>query len=205
MKKMKKNNSSGCLKDCKMNKSLFLLSILFSLSACSPKADNHFRQPENNQVEVISAEIVDKSNEKDAFGVASIYAEDNRPPLEIRTAAFKKIAEDTKGLDKVVNGEAPYDPDQFLEQVVEFFGDAHEPFHYFEAQMPPDDKRGNAKPEIWTDEDGFFEEQVKFAENTSALLEATITDDLNKIKPAWATLKNSCQSCHDGYREKLNK
>ena len=195
-----------------MNKSVVLLFILFALSACSPSAKDNFRQPENNQVEVISAEIVDKSrenvdksNEKDAFGAASIYAEDNRPPLEIRTAAFKKIAEDAKGLDKVVNGEAPYDPDQFLEQVVEFFGDAHEPFHYFEAQMPPDDKRGNAKAEIWTDEDGFFEEQVKFAENTSALLEATITDDLNKIKPAWATLKNSCQSCHDGYREKLNK
>lgn len=195
-----------------MNKSVVLLFILFALSACSPSAKDNFRQPENNQVEVISAEIVDKSrenadksNERDAFGAASIYTEDDRPPLEIRTAAFKKIAEDTKGLDKVVNGEAPYDPDQFLEQVVEFFGDAHEPFHYFEAQMPPDDKRGNAKAEIWTDEDGFFEEQVKFAENTSALLEATITDDLNKIKPAWATLKNSCQSCHDGYREKLNK
>lgn len=193
-----------------MNKSLFLLFILCTLSACSPKAEDNFRQPENNSVEIISAEIVDKSrenadksDEKDAFGLASIYAEDDRPPLEIRTAAFKKIAEDMKGLEKVVNGEVPYDPDKFLEQVVEFFGDAHEPFHYFEAQMPPDDKRGNAKPEIWTDEDGFFEEQVKFAENTSALLEATITDDLSKIKPAIETLKGSCQSCHQGYRKEI--
>ena len=190
-----------------MNTPLFLISILFALSACSPKAEDNFRQPENNQAEVISAEIVDKSrenadksDEKDAFGIASIYAEDTRPPLEIRTAAFKKIAEDMKGLEKVVNGEAPYDPDQFLEQVVEFFGDAHEPFHYFEAQMPPDDKRGNAKAEIWTDEDGFFEEQVKFAERTSEFLEATITDDLNKIRPAFEKLSQTCKSCHDGYK-----
>ena len=192
-----------------MNKSLFLLSILYTLSACSPKAEENFRQPENNQVEVISAEIVDKSrenadksDEKDAFGIASIYAEDNRPPLEIRTAAFKKIAEDMKGLEKVVNGELPHEPDKFLEQVVEFFGDAHEPFHYFEAQMPPDDKRGNAKAEIWTDEDGFFNQQVKFAERTSEFLEATITDDLNKIRPAFEKLSQTCIECHQGYREK---
>lgn len=192
-----------------MNKSLFLLFILCTLSACSPKTEDNFRQPENNQVEVISAEIVDKSrenadksDEKDAFGLASIYAEDNRPPLEIRTAAFKKIAEDMKGLEKVVNGEAPYNPDKFLEQVVEFFGDAHEPFHYFEAQMPPDDKRGNAKPEIWTNEDGFFNQQVKFAERTSEFLEATITDDLNKIRPAFEKLSQTCTECHQGYREK---
>lgn len=192
-----------------MNNPLFLISILFALSACSPKAEDNFRQPENNQAEVISAEIVDKSrenadksDEKDAFGLASIYAEDNRPPLEIRTAAFKKIAEDMKGLEKVVNGELPHDPDKFLEQVVEFFGDAHEPFHYFEAQMPPDDKRGNAKAEIWTDEDGFFNQQVKFAERTSEFLEATITDDLNKIRPAFEKLSQTCTECHQGYREK---
>ena len=60
-----------------MNKSLFLLSILCTLSACSPKVEENVRQPENNQVEVISAEIVDKSrenadksDEKDAFGIA---------------------------------------------------------------------------------------------------------------------------------------
>ena len=192
-----------------MNKSLFLLFILCTLSACSPKSEDNFRQPENNQVEVISAEIVDKSrenadksDEKDAFGIASIYAEDNRPPLEIRTAAFKKIAEDMKGLEKVVNGELSYEPDKFLEQVVEFFGDAHEPFHYFETQMPPDDKRGNAKPKIWTDEDGFFNQQVKFAERTSEFLEATITDDLNKIRPAFEKLSQTCTECHQGYREK---
>lgn len=192
-----------------MNKSLFLLSILCTLSACSPKVEENVRQPENNQVEVISAEIVDKSrenadksDEKDAFGIASIYAEDTRPPLEIRTAAFKKIAEDMKGLEKVVNGELSHEPDKFLEQVVEFFGDAHEPFHYFEAQMPPDDKRGNAKAEIWTDEDGFFNQQVKFAERTSEFLEATITDDLNKIRPAFEKLSQTCTECHQGYREK---
>ncbi|MBR1818694.1 MAG: cytochrome c [Neisseriaceae bacterium] len=182
-------------------------AILLGVTACQKQEQATERQPENNQAEIISAEIVDKSSEnadkseeKDAFGAASIYADDTRPPLEIRTAAFKKIQQDMEGMAKVVNGETPYDPDKFLEQVVEFFGDAHEPFHYFEAEMPPEDKRGKSRDTIWTDEDGFFNQQVKFAERSSEFLEATITNDLKKIKPAFANLSQTCKACHDGYK-----
>lgn len=181
----------------------FLVSIMALCNACRPNQNVSSNQTD----EYLAAEavIVDKTNEKkddkpeDAFGVASIYADDKRSNLQIRQVTFQKIEDDMVKIAKIVNEEEKYNPDEFVDLIVELFSDAHEPFHYFEADMPSEDKRGNCREEIWTNEDGFFNATVDFAEKTSALLEAAITNDLQKIKPAFTDLEKSCQSCHDSF------
>lgn len=60
-----------------------------------------------------------------------------------------------------------------------------------------------AKPEIWTDAEGFAAEQVKFAEATVALA-AVAGDGLDAMRAALGPVGQSCGSCHESYRAPRN-
>lgn len=205
---MTNKNFSGRL-FMNMTKKLLIFCLISTVAICSACTPNQDNKDKTEEALVLEARIVDKTNQQnpneqnqekpDAFGAASIWADDKRSDLEIRKITFQKIEDDMVKIRKIVNEEAKYNPDEFVDLIVEFFADAHEPFHYFEADMPPQDKRGNCLESVWSNSDGFFNATVDFAEKTSALLEAAITDDLQKIKPAFADLEKSCQACHDSF------
>lgn len=56
-----------------------------------------------------------------------------------------------------------------------------------------------AKPEIWSDSDGFAAERVKLAD-ASAALAAVAGDGLDAMKAAFGPVGQSCGSCHEAYR-----
>ncbi len=56
-----------------------------------------------------------------------------------------------------------------------------------------------AKPEIWSDAEGFAAERVKLADATVALA-AVAGDGLDAMKAAFGPVGQSCGSCHEAYR-----
>ncbi len=67
----------------------------------------------------------------------------------------------------------------------------------------PDAGKTGAKPNIWTDADGFKKVLVAFQENAEKLAVAAKSGDKGAIGAALGDLgKNGCKACHDTYREK---
>ena len=56
-----------------------------------------------------------------------------------------------------------------------------------------------AKPEIWSDADGFAAEVAKLRDATAALA-AVAGDGLDPMKAAFGAVGQSCGSCHEAYR-----
>jgi cytochrome c556 len=57
-----------------------------------------------------------------------------------------------------------------------------------------------AKPEIWTEQARFKEQNDHFVVETSRLLAAAKTNNLDQLKAAYASTAATCKSCHDAYR-----
>jgi len=63
-----------------------------------------------------------------------------------------------------------------------------------------------AKPEIWSNWNGFLAARDTAAQKTDALVAAVKTGDKAQIQTAFAELgKNGCTGCHDKFREELKK
>ncbi|NEX91705.1 cytochrome c [Caulobacter sp. 17J65-9] len=59
-----------------------------------------------------------------------------------------------------------------------------------------------AKAEIWTDRAGFEKAAADYAAQTQKLAELAEANDKAGFAAQWATVRQSCGACHDGYRAK---
>ncbi len=57
-----------------------------------------------------------------------------------------------------------------------------------------------AKPEIWTEAGKFKETSEKLGAETSKLLAAAKTGNLDNLKAAFGSTAGTCKACHDAYR-----
>jgi cytochrome c556 len=101
----------------------------------------------------------------------------------------------------MVNGKAPYDA-KVAETSAAVVADMSKlPWPGF---IPGTDKGGNtkAKPEIWTDQAKFKENNDKLMAQTPKLAAAAKTGDLETLKTAFSATADICKSCHDDFRNK---
>lgn len=61
----------------------------------------------------------------------------------------------------------------------------------------PNDK---ARPEIWTEQARFREHNEAMLAQTTKLVAAARTQNLDQIKAAYGAAANTCKECHDAYR-----
>lgn len=61
----------------------------------------------------------------------------------------------------------------------------------------PDD---HARPEIWTEQARFKEQNERMVSESARLLAAARTQNLDQIKAAYGAASNTCKECHDAYR-----
>ena len=71
------------------------------------------------------------------------------------------------------------------------------------AAFVPGSDKGNtkAKPEIWTDQAKFKENNEKLVAETAKLAAAAKTGNLDSLKTAFAATAGTCKACHDVYRK----
>ena len=119
--------------------------------------------------------------------------------IKARQALMKAQGKAMGPMVAIMKGEAPYDAAAVKASV--------EAFHAAWAAAKDADPFGPAsakgtvetyaKPEIWSDPDGF---KAAFAALTAALAKLEATADEASFKTAFADLGGACKGCHDKFR-----
>jgi cytochrome c556 len=72
---------------------------------------------------------------------------------------------------------------------------------WFPAGTGPDAGKTHALPAVWEKPDEFSARMRDMQAAAPAFHAAAQSGDMNRIKPAMATLGKSCKACHDTFRE----
>ena len=59
----------------------------------------------------------------------------------------------------------------------------------------------NARPEVWTDRAGFEAKAAEYAAAADRLSELAAGEDAAAFAAQWTVVRQSCQSCHDGFKK----
>lgn len=126
------------------------------------------------------------------------HAADPAATAEARVAAFKKMLRTFEPMGTVVRDREPYRKDAFAEQAKTLQMLAREPWPLFVPGTAVGKSR--AKPEIWSQPDAFKKEQQGMIVAVDALAASAQAGDIKDIRAKYATLANTCKSCHDSFR-----
>ena len=118
-------------------------------------------------------------------------------PIEDRQKSMKANNQSMKILGGMAQGESPFDAAVVKEQ-----GEAlATTFDGLRNLFPPGSENGQpetyAKPEIWSDPDGFTAAITRAMDAALAL--AAVTDEA-QLMDAVGTMGEACKNCHDKYR-----
>lgn len=125
------------------------------------------------------------------------YAAD---PISARQAEFKKILRAFEPMGTMVRDRDPYKADAFLQHAQALKTLSHTPWPHFVAGTHTGKTR--AKAEIWSRAAEFKTEQNTFIQRVDDLVAAAKSSDIQKIRPVYNALAQSCKSCHDSFRNK---
>ena len=124
---------------------------------------------------------------------------DTRPgqPVTHRRVAMKQILLAFEPMGVQLRDEG-YKADAFLSHAQELAALKNKPWAYFGADTnyPPT----RSKPELWSDPTRFESEKKDFVEAADALLVAAESRDEGRVRSAYATLHDSCASCHKAFK-----
>jgi cytochrome c556 len=116
--------------------------------------------------------------------------------IKYRQSAFQVIRGHFGALQPVIKGQVPYDKAAVAADVYVLDVVGQLPWKAF----GPGTEGGNAKEEIWMDEDGFKKAQEKFQAALKNLTQAADSGDLAKLRAAVGETGASCKACHDSFR-----
>jgi cytochrome c556 len=107
--------------------------------------------------------------------------------------AFKTIRDQTKAstpdIAKIKNAAVVID------------GVAKQQFDWFpKGSGPETGEKTDAKPEIWSDPQGFAAAQKLLGERAPKLLEAANSGDATAVKAQFGEVGKACKGCHDKFR-----
>ena len=118
--------------------------------------------------------------------------------IKYRQSALTLLASHFGRMEGVVKGEAPYDAEQIKQNVAIVNTLAQLPW----AGFGEGTEGGAAKPEVWSDPDGFKKAQERFTGAVAGLSAAADSGDLAQLREAFGKVGASCKACHDSYRER---
>ncbi|MEO5658730.1 MAG: cytochrome c [Polaromonas sp.] len=121
--------------------------------------------------------------------------------IKYRQSAMFVMGQNFSRIGAMATGKAPYDA-KVAETSAAVVADMSKlPWPGF---MPGTEKGGNtkAKPEVWSEQAKFKENNEKLMAETEKLAVAAKTDNLDTLKTAFTATADSCKSCHDHFRNK---
>ena len=138
----------------------------------------------------IASPLVATSVQAQAFGKAD-------DAIQYRQGAFQIIKAHFGALQPVVKGQIAYDQAAVLANVQILDQVAKLPWKAF----GPGTEGGDARDDIWLDEEGFKAAQKKFLDSLVPLTAAAQAGNLDDLKKAFANTGASCKACHDSFRD----
>lgn len=119
--------------------------------------------------------------------------------IKYRQSALFVMGQHFGRVGAMANGRVPFDAKVAAENAEIVAEMAKLPWAGFVAGS---DKGGNtkAKPEIWTEQAKFKENNEKLVAETAKLAAAAKTGNLDAVKTAFTATAGTCKTCHDAYR-----
>jgi cytochrome c556 len=119
--------------------------------------------------------------------------------VKYRQSSLFVMGQHFSRIGAMVNGRVPYDAKAAIENAEIVAEMARLPWAGF---GPGTDKvtPTRAKAEIWSEQAKFREHNEKFVGETSKLLAAAKTNNLDNLKAAFGPTAVTCKACHDAYR-----
>lgn len=118
--------------------------------------------------------------------------------IAYRQSALKLMGAHSGGLAQIMRGRAPFDAQHVKSEVAILQTLAALPWKAFGEGT----EGGNARPSVWQDSDTFKKAAQTMQQNVARLREAATTEDLGKIRAAYADTAASCKACHDSFRQR---
>ena len=135
-----------------------------------------------------------------ATAFSTAHAADPKDLIEARQGAYKVIKyEFADQMAAMIRGKKEWDIERMKQSVARIqnvSGILPEAFA-IESTAPNSD----ARPEIWTDQEGFFKVAMGFGQNLGELSSAVDSGDKGAISAAFRKTAGSCKACHDDYRK----
>ena len=120
--------------------------------------------------------------------------------IKYRQSALFVMGQHFGRLGAMANGRIPFDAKMAVDNADIVADMAKLPWAGF---MPGTDKgTTKAKPEIWTEQTKFKENNEKLVAETAKLAVAAKTGNLDSLKTAFSATADTCKACHDAFRNK---
>jgi len=116
--------------------------------------------------------------------------------IKYRQSALTLVASHFGRMDGVVKGRTPYDVEQIKQNVALVSTLAQLPW----AAFGKGTEGGGARPEVWSDNEGFQKAQQRLRSAVTELSAAADSGELGKLREAFGKVGASCKACHDVYR-----
>jgi cytochrome c556 len=119
--------------------------------------------------------------------------------IKYRQSALFVMSQHFGRIGAMANGRAPYDAKAAVDNAEIVAQMSRLPWAAF---GPGTDKGGStrAKPEVWSEAAKFKEHGEKLQAETTKLLAAAKTNNLDNLKTAFGATANTCKGCHDNFR-----
>ena len=136
-------------------------------------------------------------NQKEASNVEKF---DNSERILNRQIEFKRISGFMREIEDMMQAKTAFDAEKIKVLTQDLQKSSQNVFQYFEEQ----DKGGKSRLEIWANRAEFDKEKNSFIEAVNKLNEEAQTGDMQKIKVSSAPVYETCKSCHDKFKLKVN-
>ena len=130
-------------------------------------------------------------------GIASGLTAEGTKAIEARHEAMESIGDAMKALGAIARGKTAFDADVVREQATTIAEELKKASTLFPPGSDKGDAETFAKPEVWTDAEGFAE-AMKSGETAAAALRAVTKE--TDFRPALGELGGTCKSCHQRFR-----
>lgn len=134
-----------------------------------------------------------------ATGVAANPFEKPADAIEYRQSAFTMIATNFGDMAAMVKGRKDWDQQQFSQRAQNISQLSYMPEEAFKVEGS-DQGDTKAKPEIWSDWDGFTIKLTKFQNDMATLAKVSLDGDERATKRAFGEAAKNCKSCHSDYK-----
>ncbi|WP_417741357.1 c-type cytochrome [Salipiger sp.] len=141
-----------------------------------------------------------------SLGLAgAAMAQDHSDQMKARQGQFRILAINLGTLGDMAQGKTEYDAEaaQAAADTLVAVSMIHQPPLWPEGSSTAEMDGTRAKPEIWTDWEGFASKWAGLGEAAGAMQTAA-GEGLDAIRPAMGELGGACKACHDSYRAPRN-
>ncbi len=148
------------------------------------------------KIAVVTAAVIALSA---AYAVVAKERDPNERAIGARKAAFTLMVANVGPMGAMAKGDKPFNQEEFAKRAANLEMLSNMPWEFF---IPGSDQgKSEAKPEVWSDAEGFKTKADEFKQEVAKLIETTNGGDQEAMFAQFGKTTKSCKACHKEYKE----